>query len=418
MIDRKSAPPFAELSTYELPRVYEETLMNGLTVSLIGGVNQNVLKVELIFPASKWVEPEKGISYFTAHMLEKGTSSRSSFEISELLDKYGASIEINPGFDYTSISIYTLTKNLEEVLSLFLEIITGPLFDDQELMILKDIYIQNLKINNEKNSYLASKYFRQNLFGLNHPYGSSAEESDVVDISNDQLKGFYRKYILPQYAFITGNISDEIYKQICNYLSSLKVFSGKTIINHTTQSLSKSFDKDIPSRSQASLRIGKQTINRSHKDYPAFIMLNHILGGYFGSRLMKNIREEKGLTYGIYSSINALKHESFFVIGADVNKANKEIAIIEIKNELLDLRRNRLKEDEFIVAKNHLLGSLQLEISNPFYVAEKIKAVKLYELSQNFYTDLFYNILNLNSTQIFETANRYLSDEFHIISIG
>jgi predicted Zn-dependent peptidase len=173
-----------------------------------------------------------------------------------------------------------------------------------------------------------------------------------------------------------------------------------------------------PNSIQSSLRLGKRIINRNHKDYPALVLLNHIFGGYFGSRLMKNIREDKGLTYGIHSSISNLKHDAFFVIGADVNRINKDIAIAEIRKELDTLRNKIVGGQELQTAKSHLLGSLQLEIANPFSVIDKIKTIHLIGLDENFYNDLFVEILNVDETAIQRVALEHLSDSLVEVAVG
>jgi predicted Zn-dependent peptidase len=174
-----------------------------------------------------------------------------------------------------------------------------------------------------------------------------------------------------------------------------------------------------PESIQTSIRIGKRTINKGHKDYFDLLLLNHILGGYFGSRLMKNIREEKGLTYGIYSSLNTFLNDSFFVIGADVNKENQQITIEEIKNELKKLREEKISDQELIIAKSHFIGSIQLDMANPFSVTEKIKNIRLNKLASEYYNSLVNRINALSSANLIEVAKTYLVDqELAIVRVG
>ena len=147
--------------------------------------------------------------------------------------------------------------------------------------------------------------------------------------------------------------------------------------------------------------------------------MNHILGGYFGSRLMKNIREEKGLTYGIQSSINSLMNESFMVIGADVNKENESLIFREIKNELIQLQRVEIEESELEAAKGHFTGILQSETANPFSVAEKIKTLKLFSLPENYYQHLMARVHAITSRELISVAQSYLNDDdFYKVAVG
>ncbi|MDZ7650666.1 MAG: pitrilysin family protein [Cytophagales bacterium] len=420
MLDRKSAPQFVEIVTSNLPSPEITTLNNGVPLIQFDKVNQEVLRIELIFKAGKWYEPKVGISYFTSHLLDKGTRNNSSIQIAEIFDQFGSSVEINAGSDFVSISLFTLTNNVNKVLPLFCEIAHYPSFPDSEFALLKDIFRQNLKINNEKSSYLASKTIRQNIFGSNHPYGSSVTERDLDLLTRQDLLDFFQTRFNLHEVYVTGKMDSSIKKMLANNLSEFPitnqpqvqlVFSEFSQVN--TQHIQK------PESIQSSIRLGKRVVNRSNPDYPALVLLNHILGGYFGSRLMKNIREEKGLTYGINSSIHALKNDAFLLIGTDVNKENRTVALSEIKSEIMRLGEENIDRAELETAKHHLLGSLQLETANPFSVLEKIKTIRLHNLNSDFYSILFEGIQASNSDTLTRVAQANLNENsFCELSVG
>src|SRR5438132_6169031 len=176
MLNRTKAPAFSQNFSFELPQPEIISLGNGSRLIWLNGIQQDVFKIELVFESGKWNEPLKGISHFTALVLDKGTSTHTSSEISSILDYHGAQLEINPGQDYTSVSLYGLNKSLHEVFPIIQNIIIDPRFPEEELQLQKDIFSQNLRVNNKKTSFIASKLLRQNLFGKEHPYGSSVEE--------------------------------------------------------------------------------------------------------------------------------------------------------------------------------------------------------------------------------------------------
>lgn len=421
MLDRKSAPQFVEVKDFQLPTANIDALSNGIRIVNFNEVNQEAVKLELVFAAGKWHEPERGIAQFTAQMLEKGTSSKNSYQIAEHFDRFGASIEINPGFDYTTVSLYTLSKNLKDVLPLFSEITQAPSFPESEISLATSITRQNLKINNEKTSYVAGKKFRELIFGSHHPYGSSLEESDLIAINRNKLIEFFNSKFRLHEVYLTGQLErasyDRVREAVLGY--SAKGSNGiNRIVNESTER-NHSLYSERPDSIQSSLRLGKKIINRSSPDYPTITLLNHLLGGYFGSRLMKNIREEKGLTYGIHSSISALKHDAFFVIGTDVNKENRKSALEEIRKEVAALNEKPINSTEFELGRNHLLGSLQLETANPFAVMEKIKTIRLNQLSTDFYSQLFTNLQETDSIALQEVAQKYLGvDSLFEVSVG
>jgi zinc protease len=419
MLDRKIAPRHAEITSFHLPSPEIHKLSSGVPLFVLGGVSQQVIKIELVFSGSKWDETKSGLSYFTAQMLEKGTVTKTSFEIADYFDRHGASVEISPGFDFVSVSLFSLTKNIPKVLPLFTELVTSSVFPDNELTLQKEIFNQNLKINNEKTSYVASKLIKQHLFGNSHPYGRSIEEDDVNQLTTEDLNIFFHNQFSLIKTFVVGSLDEALLNLLISELAVIPVANPKK--NHLNFPVAQNKSTEYlkrPTSIQSSLRLGKRTINRNHEDYPALVLINHIFGGYFGSRLMKNIREDKGLTYGIYSSINNLKNDAFFVIAADVNRLNKDVAIAEIKNELNILCNKLIGIQELQNAKNHLLGSLQLEIANPFAVIDKIKIVRLYGLDENFYNDLFLDILDLNELTLQRVANNNLTGDFIEVVVG
>lgn len=410
MLDRTLAPDFVKNTSLVLPGAHVLPLNGGINAFILEGVQQDISKVELILRAGKWYETKIGVSHFTAQMLEKGTHSRSSSQLAAHFDRYGAHIEISPGSDFVSVSLYALNKNLEQVLPLLLEIITESTFPEDELTQLKEIYIQNLRINNEKTSVMASKAIRRNIYTDNHPYGSSIEERDVNQLSREDLRQFYRDFFHVSDIFLVTKSEQKFIDATLGHFSSLKKVSQEKV--HAETPISPFAEKiDKPGSVQASIRLGKKTIGRSHPDYFSLLLLNHVLGGYFGSRLMKNIREEKGLTYGIYSSLNAMAHGTLMAIGADVNKENAQLTIAEIKKEIKLLQSEPVEPDELASAKGHFIGGLQAEISNLFAVAEKLKSIRLFSLDETYYQDMISKIDATTSEELLAMAATHLTSE-------
>lgn len=419
MIDRKVAPAFNKDFTWSLPNVQINKLRNEIETIWLNRIEQDVAKIDFIFRAGKWFEPKIGTSFFTFHLLEKGTKHKSSSEIAELIDRLGAQLEISTGADFVTISVYSLLKNIREAISLTLEFIQFPLLDEKELLLLKNIYTQNNRVNNSKNSFVASKLLKQNLFGAQHPYGSSVEEHQLSDLTCADLQEFHKAHFVPYEIYITGPLKSSdlnwIESQISLFPSAPKEFVSQSI----SPSLKKKVFVAKEESVQSSIRLGRRIIQKSHVDYPALVLLNHILGGYFGSRLMKNIREEKGLTYGIYSSLSSFMEDGLFTIGADVNKENIELTISEIHNELQMLIDKLIPEDELDIAKSHLLGSLQLDIASPISVVEKIKNIRLFNLREDYYSNLIKKIIQLKPANLQSIASNYLQQqELHLVVVG
>jgi zinc protease len=419
MLDRTVQPAFQNSSSFDLLQPETITLKNTLPISVVRGGEQAVAKIEFIFEAGKWHESHPGVSYFTSHQLQKGTASKNSYQISSETEHLGVHFDVSPGYDFSSIALYGLTKNIPEVFSLTREIITAPVFPQHELDQMKAIYNQTLKINLEKTSYLASLELRKKLFGTDHPYGRDAELSNIAEIQHTWLSEFHATRFGNFRIICSGNFTDALLHALTDCFDSIQLnISPERKFAETHAAVDAGFIEKKESV-QSSLRLGRRAVSRTHADYPAVLLLNHVLGGYFGSRLMKNIREEKGLTYGINSSVAALKHASYLAIGTDVNKENRELALEEIKNEMRKLCTQAISKSELEIARNHFIGSLQSEITTPFAHADKIKNILLFSLPPDYYQQLIMNVNALSSDELMETANKYFNPEtFTSVVVG
>jgi predicted Zn-dependent peptidase len=419
MLDRTIAPPFQKTTRFDLLEPHTSRLSNGLNVHYLIGGQQDVVKIELIFNGGRWYEQKWGAAHFMANLLMKGSKRRNSFEIAKVFDFYGAHVEINPGLDVVSVALYSLTKNLRPVLELLYEIITETDFPERELEQSKAIYLQNLRVNKEKTSFQAGKYFRKHLFGEIHPYGKELDEKEVENLDRDALIDHYEAFFRDLFIIVSGKLDDSSINLINTVFNGLgcKKSEGITLHPPIDEPARRLYEKE--GSLQASVRVGKRFIGRNHSDYFDVLLLNHLLGGYFGSRLMKNIREEKGLTYGIYASIHTLMRDSYLVIGADVNKENLGLTFDEIRFELRRLSAEPVPHDELQTARNHFIGSLQAEITTPFSHADKLKNILLYNLSSDYYTRLIQRIDTISVEDLMKAAATYYSEEsFYEIAVG
>lgn len=417
MLDRKIAPEFNKNFDFALIEPEIVALPNGTTLYFIRGGQQDVIRIEVVMQAGRWYEQVRGSSYFTANLLSKGTHTKSSYAIASGFDAVGAHLEVSPGLDTVSIALYSLASKLHKALPLLLEIMQEAIFPEKELEQLKTIFSQNMKVNKEKTSFLSSQLFKKVLFGESHPYGSELDDSSLTTLTTDELKSFKQEFFNQFQIFVAGKIDDENKNLIVDAFGYTKKTAAHKQL-HTPQPSSglTHYETKLDSL-QTSLRVGKRTIGRDHNDYPKLLLTNHILGGYFGSRLMKNIREKKGLTYGIHSSIHALQHDSYMAIGTDVNRENKSLALAEIQKELADLRTNLVDTQELDTARFHFIGSLQSDLATAFAHAEKIKTIVTHNLPKEYYQIIIQQLRDATNVELREIANRYF-DETELIEVA
>lgn len=415
MLDRQIAPPYQTIDKIDILQVETHSLDNQLPLHLLHAGEQELLRVELIYSPKNYA-PKAGISYFTAKMLGEGTKKHSASAITEYIDQFGAFIDFSHGADRLGITVYTLSKYLENILQILQEIITEATFPAKEFENLKQITLQNILVNQKKNNYVASRKFKELLFGQNHPYGRSLDENSLQKVAREDLVTYFQQNILHQPLDITlsGKITDTHLQQINQYLGSLKITPQKTsqkieptLPNYQGQKRLITREESL----QSSIRIGKEICHKTHPDYFKVAVTNEILGGYFGSRLMKNIREDKGFTYGIYSSLVHFKNTGYWIIGTDVAKDVTQQTIDEIYKEISKLQTELVGEKEMETVKNYILGSFAGSINTPFDLGDIFKTIYFYGLDYTFYDQYIATIQNITSEEIRATAQKHLQIE-------
>ncbi|GAB4000429.1 pitrilysin family protein [Spirosoma daeguense] len=419
-LDRTQAPAFQAIQEVRLPAIQQHSLDNGLPLYLISVKQQPVLRLECVVDAGTWVEQivtpdQPSTAFFAMKMLADGTSSRTSAQISEYFDRYGAFLELNTGPDRASLVVYCLTKFLPNVLPLIRELLTEPTFPQKELEDLRNITLQNLRINFEKNAYLAGVLFREKIFGPTHPYGRSQRPEVIAQLPREAVVRFYDQAIKnrPFRVIMAGEVSENEVLLVNRELGQLPinneplpVASELALPDDASPVLSEKADSI-----QSSIRLGRRLFTRVHPDFFKMLVTNEVLGGYFGSRLMKNIREEKGFTYGISSNMPSFRREGYFLIGTDVNKENTQQTLDEIHKEIRILQTQPVLADELDVVKNYMAGEFVGSLNTPFEIADRYKVILLDGMPADFLTTYIEKIRAVTSNDIMEIANRYLSTE-------
>jgi len=408
MVNRSVAPKYYQPQNFNLPKPEIIQLSKGNHLFLLPLGDQPVIKLEFIFKAGLRFESNPGIAFFTSKMLTEGTGKFASNKVSEIFDQYGAFIEIQPGFDYTNISIHIPTDHLSSIKDVISEILFHPVFPNHELDLLKQIQTQQIRVNLQKNSFVASRLFRSKMFH-GHPYGHVMDEESIQTLTQSQIKEFYDKWIKGKCdVVLTGQINNNtknlIFEIIENKLDTPHKFPElKTPLENIFRD-----HVEKEQSLQSSIYMGKRCKTKSHPLYPGMLLLNEVFGGYFGSRLMQNIREDKGYTYGIHSYITSLKDGAYFVISSDVKKEFKDLVINEIEKEIEKIKTKPIGQDELNQAKNHLKGSILNTLTNPFAVTEKLKSIYFYNLRDDFYDHLFNEIDRLQSDELLDLAKNDL----------
>lgn len=422
MRDRTEAPALQPIQDLQITEPEVITLDNGIPVYRIHTDEQKVARMEIIFQAGRWVEPQKLVAALTARMLKEGTHNRSSSEIANIIDFYGADLKANAGHDRSSLVLTTLTKHFGEMTQLIRELLIESNFPERELNNITHNMQQKLQLNLQKNEYLTQKKFQSALYGDNHPYGYMIQTGDFDNIEREQLVSFYEKCYTADNCFIivAGNVGDELIKQLNNELGDWRQYKSFESVAKTISPHKKNQQHlEGPQHLQSAISMGLPLFNKTHPDYHKLTVLNTILGGYFGSRLMGNLREQNGYTYGIHSSLISYEHGGHLKIATEVGADVKTDAIKEIYKEIERLQQEPVPEQELKMVKNYLQGMMLNKLDGPFRLAQTIKSLYIYNLNINYLYSLIHTIKTIESEELQYLANRYLiEDQLYEIVVG
>lgn len=409
-MDRTIAPAAEAIARPNLPSTNKVSLTKDLDIHILNQGKQEVILFEMVIPVGRYQEPAPGLAYYLFKMLTEGTSKRSSEEIASTFDYYGSHLEVTPTLDHVSIKLYALNRFFPEVLELLMEMLTDSVFPESEFEILQDIRTQQIHQQEARNNVFASLKFRELLFGDQHPYGRRVTPDLAQQTSLQEVVGFNKVLLTKPVLFVTGRVTDQelnlIRKQFESIDFQLPTSSQATAI---VQGKSQRIDKD--GSTQASIRLGKHSINRQHPDIHKFKIANELLGGFFGSRLMKNIREEKGLTYGIHSSNLHLQNASYWYIGSEVLQEKTDLALSEITKEVQRLSNDTPSEAEFNMVTNYMKGKFLGSFDSPFSSHNTIKSLALDGLDEGYLYQYYDTLQSMKAVEVSEMISKHLNPE-------
>ncbi|MEL6922562.1 MAG: pitrilysin family protein [Bacteroidota bacterium] len=414
MLDRKTAPPIREIENLQLPLPRKLILDNGIPLYVLELGTQEVLKLEAVYFAGRPYEDQQLVGRMTARMLKEGTRHRNAEAVAETIDFYGATLSIPINLDTSNIILYSLTKHFESLIPLFSEILHAPLFDSDELETIKRSHLQRLQVDLSKNDVVAYRKITEYIFGESHPYGYNSYPKSYEPITTDILRKHYEKNYTDENCvlFLSGKLKSDTVQLINQHLGQRNK-RGRSVASFPPIQYPepRSVQLHKADSVQTAVRIGRQLWNRKHPDYNALYILNTVLGGYFGSRLMTNIREDKGYTYNIFSSVDSMLHDGYFMIGTEVGNDYVEDTFRQIYHEFEVLKTELISEQELSMVRNYLLGNLMTMLDGAFNVSEVIRTLYVEEVDPSTFDELVQLIKNITPEHLRSLARQYLKEE-------
>jgi len=415
--NRKTPPPIRQVSNIILPTPIFHQLDNGIPIHETRLGTQEIMKLDIVWRTGRPDEHKRLATRATTRLLREGTPSFNSAQIADILDFYAGTFQSPTGMDFSSVTVYCMTKHFQPIIPLVAEIILQPTFPQKELDVFKDTNIQRLNVELTKNDTIAYREITERIFGAKHPYGENSFPQTYLDITRDDLVKQHAQKMTSDNCtiFLSGKTDDNILKLINQYLGqtkTTKILDPYPLRFETPNQTPQKIRIPNPANAdakQSSIRIGRRLFNRHHPDYPGFYILNTIFGGYFSSRLMTNIREEKGYSYNIYSATDTMSLDGYFYIASEVGNEVVQPTLKEIYAEMEILRTQPVPQQELEMVRNYLLGNLLTILDGPFNIADFLKSLTMDNIPFEALDQLIHTIKTITPEELLALAQKYFN---------
>lgn len=416
-LDRNIQPGVEELKELTPLPIRHIVLPNGIPVSIIDTEEQKVTRIDFMFTGGIWTQQKVLQARFANEMLREGTHRFTSAIIAEKFDYYGAVLDLSLLPNCSCVTAYTLNKYFDQTADLLQDILLDPIFPEDEMNTLLQQRLQTYRIESTKVKILAGREMRLALYGEHHPIGKPTREEDFQQLTTEDVRTYYKKHYNSSNCTIilSGRVTDSIIKTVERTFGAQPFGNRQEKITLGTFPIETTKEKRVfierDDVHQSSVRLGMFTIDQQHPDYPKLNVLNTILGGYFGSRLMSNIREDKGYTYGIYSGFLHMPDSSNLMIMCETSNEYVQPLIDEIYHEIDRLQNELIEEKELNIVRSYMIGSICRSMEISFNAAEVYQLLLINHLTEDFPNKKLEAIKTVTVQELRELACRHLCKE-------
>ena len=418
MLDRSTPPNLKDIKSIDFVAPRKFNIGNKIDFFWLQDGAGETFKLDLVFPAGT-ILSEKLVAKFAADLLLSGTTEKTAARLHEEIDLLGGFVQMDVTAEELVVSMYGLVNHFSTLLKLVWNAINEVVFPEKELSDQLKTSRQRFLIASEKVNVLARQRFMEELLH-GTPFGIRTVLTDFDEVSREKLVAFHSDFIKGRLMEVSliGHIDEKDVDAMIELLSE----SQQPIVSVPRYS----FDKKVitthePKENsvQSAIRIGKLLFNRTHKDYMTFSVVNTVLGGYFGSRLMTSLREEKGYTYGVGSGVAQSKQLGYFFISTEVGNHVREEALKLIQHEMQRLQQEEVCEEELDLVRNYMLGQLLKGSDGPFAMMDRFLTVNKFGLDFSYYDRLIHTIKTISPKEIKGIAQKYLSwEDMIVVSVG
>jgi predicted Zn-dependent peptidase len=418
-------PEIKEIEQIELLKHHKIELRNGLPLYYINAGKQPLVKVDVLFDAGNSQAQDPVLPAAVNALLDDGCRRYNSGEIASIIDGKGAFYVPSIQKDFAQTSLYLLNKFSKDLLPLYVEMINESVFPEEEVLMYQRNMKQRFLVEHGKVNVQSHQAFVNALFGENSIYSDLSSAASYDQLNRDSILQFYENRVerMPSGIIVSGLVDDALLNDIC---SEFEQFEWEEPVNNNPLIVygeSAARDQWVriqgKENQQVSMRIGRPTVNAKHPDYWGLSLLSTVLGGYFGSRLNKVIREEKGLTYGIHSHITNLAHANFLSIHAELNASNWEEAYQSVIEIFDDLKNKPIPQEEMDMVRKYIKGSLLQSIDGALAYSSYLRNTLVFDLEVNRVNEYIHFLDSVQANELMRLAKYYLNEKsFYKIVAG
>lgn len=416
-LDRTLPPLLRPLEAFEILRPERLEMKNGMQLNVIRAGSQEVVRLDLLIGGGQWHQTQALQALFTNRMLREGTPTMTSAQIAEKLDYYGAWLDLSSSVNCGFVTLYSLNKYFPRTLAIIADMLMNPSFPEKELEVVLETNRQQFLVNSSRVEVIARKHFNRSLFGEEHPFGRFAVESDYGRITPEVLREFYRKHYHSGNCtvYVSGKVTPEIIRCIEEHLGNAPWGEIKEVqpleLIEPRQTTEKHVFVEKADALQSSLKMGCFMMDRAHPDFLKARVMVTLFGGYFGSRLMSNIREDKGYTYGIGAGIVNCPGSGVLAITTEADNQYIDSIITEVYREMDKMCNDLAPQEELEMVRNYMLGDFCRSYEGPFSLSEAWIYTKTADLDDDFFVRQVDSIRSITAEEIRTLAQRYLCKE-------
>ncbi len=412
MLDRSISPKITSFTDLKFDYPGFVTLSNGVKLYVLNNGDQEVNKFEVIYRGGLLEETKPLQSFVLASMLIHGSAEYSSQDVAEILDYNGSQFSATNHDNFTHISLNSLNKNFDTVLPVLKSIIHAPSIPEREYELLCSQIKSAYHTARQRVKYLSQMAGRKLYFGEKHPFSHMICDEDVDNLAIEDIMSFHRKYYKPENCVmvLSGKVDEKEIALIDKYfgqapkLSDISEFVECERISSATKNIVVNKEGAL----QSSVYMLQEAIPRNHPDYIKLRILVTALGGYFGSRLMQNIREDKGYTYGINAMLVGRRSGAKIVITSECDTAYTYLLVKEVENEIRRIQDKLMSEEELDTVKNNMLSDLAKTLDSPFSMASCVSSNIIFSTGEDYYNRQIAEITKITTKELQEVANKYL----------